>query len=285
MCKVINFNEHRGNKDAKGEAGKVRQVKKGVEKKNTGRLSTEALTKEYVQNGKSVLKLVLYIIEQYGCFYNSDTLFEETKRDVRYCEICPEIENKRLKAPIAVKIKGEWHAVEVITNSSSDAAFKKKWETIGNYNVKGFCVDVSDLGRSEMTYWLDRKEQDVWLGTIVEKVHDLYFYNKWILSFERISIVEINGEDTRIRCIYKMKELSLPDYVILEGTEIDTGDKHMLLLYKGNKKKKYAEYYCEKYADAGIPLFYAKWRSNMTKDWKSEMMNGSRVIYRSLRGN
>lgn len=33
MCKVINFNEYRGNKDAKGEAGKVRQVKKGVEKR------------------------------------------------------------------------------------------------------------------------------------------------------------------------------------------------------------------------------------------------------------
>ena len=32
-----------------------------------------------------------------------------------------------------------------------------------------------------------------------------------------MTIVEIDGEDTRIRCIYKMKELSLPDYVILEG--------------------------------------------------------------------
>lgn len=285
MCKVIDFNEYRGNKDTKGEVRKVGQAKGGVKKKNTGGLSTEALIKEYVQNGKSVLKLVLYIIEQYGCFYNSDTLFKETKRDVRYCDIYPEIENKRLKAPLAVKIKGEWCAVEVITNSSGDAAFKKKWETIGNYNVKGFSVYVSDLGHSEMTYWLDRKEQDIWLGTIVEKIHDFYFYNKRVVPFERMSIVEINGEDTRIKCIYKMKELSLPDYVILEGTEIETGDKHMLLLHKGNKKKKYAEYYREKYADAGIPLFYARWRSGITNDWKSEMMNGSRVIYRSLRGN
>lgn len=285
MCKVINFNEYRGNKDTKKSVKKVEQVKKYVEKRDTGGLSTEALIKEYVQNGKSVLKLVLYIIEQYGCFYNSDTLFEETKRDVRYCDICPEIENKRLKAPLAVKIKGEWYAVEVLTNSSSDAAFRKKWEVIGNHNVKGFRVEVLALGQSGMTYWLDRKEQDIWLGTIVEQIHDLYFYNKRAVPFERMSIVEINGEDTRIRCIYKMKELSLPDYVILEGTETDTGDKHMLLLHKGNKKKKYAEYYCEKYADAGIPLFYARWRSGITNDWKSEMMNGSRVIYRSLRGN
>ena len=285
MCKVINFNEYRGNKDTKREARKVRRTNKRIEKRNTGRLSAEALIKEYIQNGKSVLKLVLYIIEQYGCFYDSDTLFEETKRDMKYCEICPEIENKRLRAPLAVKIKGEWYAVEVITNSSSDAAFKKKWETIGNYNVKGFCVNVSDLGRSEMTYWLDRKEQDFWLETIVEKIHDIYFYNKWIQPFERMSVVEIYGEDTRIRCTYKMKELSLPDYVILEGTEIDTGDKHMLLLYEGNKKKEYAEYYREKYADAGIPLFYRKWSSNITKDWKSEMMNGSCTVCRSLRRN
>jgi hypothetical protein len=285
MCKVINFNEYRGNKDTKKAAGKAGQAKKYVEKRDTGGLSTEALIKEYVQNGKSVLKLILYIIEQYGCFYDSDTLFEETKRDVRYCDIYPEIENKRLKAPLAVKIKGEWFAVEVLTNSSSNAAFRKKWEVIGNQNVKGFRVEVLELGQSWMTYWLDRKEQDIWLGTIVEKIHDLYFYNKRAIPFARMTIVEIDGEDTRIRCIYKMKELSLPDYVILEGTEINTGDKHMLLLHKGNKKKKYTEYYREKYADAGIPLFYAKWRSDRTKDWKSEMMNGSRVIYRGLRGN
>lgn len=282
MCKVINFNEYRGNKNTRKV---IKRDGGSIEKRNTGGLSTEALIKEYVQNGKSVLKLVLFIIEQYGCFYNSDTLFEETKRDVRYCDIYPEIENKRLKMPLAVKIKGKWHAVEVITNSSSNAAFKKKWEVIGNYNVKGFCVDVSDLGRSGMTYWLDRKEHDIWLGTIVEKIHDLYFYNKWILFFERMSIVEINGEDTRIKCIYEMKELSLPDYVILEGTEIDTGDKHMLLLHKGDKKKKYAEYYREKYANTGIPLFYARWCPSMVKDWKSVMMDSSCVIYRSLRGN
>ena len=34
--------------------------------------------------------------------------------------------------------------------------------------------------------------------------------------------------------------------------------------YRGNK-------------DTGIPLFYARWCSGMAEDWKSEMMNGSRV--------
>lgn len=284
MCKVVNFNEYRGNKETKKAVGRVRQVKRDVEKKSTGGLSTESLIKEYVKNGRSTLKLVLYIIEQYGCFSDSDTLFEETKRDVRYCDICPEIENKRLKAPLAVKIKGEWYAVEVLTNNSSNAAFKKKWETIGNYNVKGFRVDVLELGRSDMTYWLDMKENDALLDTIVEKIHDNYFYYKEAIPFERRSIVEIKGENTRIVCTYKMKELSLPHYVILEGTETDTGDKHMLLLCKGNKKRKYAEYYCEKYAEAGIPLFYAKWYSYGAEDWKSEVMGGPNVIlYRSLR--
>lgn len=282
MCKVINFIEYKGNKDIKKTVKQVGQAKNSIRKKDTGGLSPEALVREFVQNGKSVLKTVLYIIEQYGRFYDSDPLFEEVKRDMKYCEICPEIENKRLKAPLGVKIKGEWHAVEVITNSSSNSAYKKKWETIGNYNVRGFCVYVQDLGYSGMTYWLDRKEQDIWLKDIVEKIHSIYFYNRWVCPFECRSSVEVNGEGGCIYCHYKMKELSLPEYVILEGTEEGTGSRHMLLLYKGDEPKEYAAYYREKYAEEGIPLFYSKWYAGRTKDWKTEMMNGSRVIYKSL---
>jgi hypothetical protein len=294
MCKVIHFNEYRGNKadqerkriakgnDTKGEVGKVRQAKRGAEKKNTGGLSTEALIKEFVQNGRSVLKLVLYIIEQYGCIGENGSPFEEVKRDVKYCEICPEIENKRMKAPLAVRIGGEWHAVEVVTNSSSNTAFWKKWKTIGDYNMKGFCVDVSGINRGDMKYFLSEKHRDFCLKEIVENIHRFYLNGKSIFHFERKSVVEINGEDTCMTCIYKMKEL-FSGFVILEGTEADTGAMHMVLLCKGGRKREYAEYYIEEYADAGIPLFYVNSRYGITENWKSDMMSyNPRTIYRSL---
>lgn len=281
MCKVINFNEYRGNKDTKKAVRKVEQVKRDTEKRNTGGLSTEALIKEFVECGRSVLKLVLYIIEQYGYIGKDGSPFEEVKRDMKYCEICPEIENKRLKAPFAVKIGGEWHAVEVITNSSSYTAFWRKWETIGDYNMKGFCIDMSDLNRGDMKYLLRTKEQDCFLKEIVEKIHHIYSYS-YVFHFERTSFVEISGENTCITCMYKMKELFI-GFVILEGTDVDTGAKHMVLLCKGNRKKEYAEYYLEKYADAGIPLFYVNSRSGLARNWKSDMMSlNSLTIYKSL---
>lgn len=281
MCKVISFNEYRGTKDTKGEVGKVRQAKRGAEKKDTGGLSTEALIKEFVQSGRSVLKLVLYIIGQYGCIGENGSPFEEVKRDVKYCEICPGIENKRMKAPLAVRIGGEWHAVEVVTNSSSNTAFWRKWETIGDYNIKGFRIDVSGLNRGDMKYLLETKEQDCFLKEIVENIHFFYLHSD-VFRFERMSYVEISGEDARITCMYKMKEL-FTGFVILEGTEVDTGAKHMVLLCKGSRKKEYAEYYLEEYADAGIPLFYVNSRYGITENWKSDMMsNNIRTIYRSL---
>ncbi len=282
MCKVINFNEYRGNKDTKGEAGKAGQTKKSVEKRNTGGLSTESLIKEFVENGRSVLKLVLYIIEQYGRIDENGSPFKEVKMDVKYCEICPEIGNKRLKAPLAVKISGEWHAVEVITNSSGYAAFWRKWETIGDYNMKGFCIDVSGINRGDMKYFLSEKDRDFCLKEIVENVHHFYLNGKSVFHFERESIVEIDGEDTRITCIYRMKEL-FSGFAILEGTEADTGTRHMVLLCKGSRKREYAEYYLEEYADAGIPLFYVNSHYGITKNWKSDMMSYNiRTIYRSL---
>ena len=68
MCKIIEFNGNRGNKDAK----RIEQIRREAEKheqRHTGGLSTEALVKEYVQNGKSIQKLVRYMIEQYGYMF------------------------------------------------------------------------------------------------------------------------------------------------------------------------------------------------------------------------
>lgn len=279
MCKVINLNDYRGNK-------KVKEIVKedggSIEKRNTGRLSTESLIKEFIENGRSVLKLVLYIIEQYGYIGENGFPFEEVKRDMKYCEICSEIDNKRLKAPLAVKINGEWYAVEVATNSSSYAAFWRKWETIGDYNMKGFFIDVSDMNRGDMKYFLSEKYRDFCLKEIVDNIHRFYLNGKSVFPFERKSYVEIGGENTRITCMYKAKEL-FTGFVILEGTDIDTRVRHMVLLCKGNRKKEYAEYYLEKYADAGIPLFYVNSRYGITRSWKSDMMTlNSRTIYRSL---
>lgn len=279
MCKVINFSEYRGNENEKEAAKKNGKMQRSNAKKSG--LSTEALIKEFVENGRSVLKLVLYIIEQYGHIGKDGSPFEEVKRDMKYCEICPEIENKRLKAPFAVKNGGEWHAVEVITNSSSNAAFWRKWETVGDYNMKGFCIDISEINRGDMKYLLETKEQDCFLKEIVENIHRFYLCS-YVFHFERKSFVEISGENTRITCMYKMKEL-FTGFVILEGIDADTGAKHMVLLCKGNRKKEYAEYYLEKYADAGIPLFYVNSRSGLTQNWKSDMMgNNPLTIYKSL---
>ena len=63
MCKIIEFNGHRGNVNTK----RIEQIRREAEKcepRHTGGLSTEALIKEYVQNGKSIQKLVRYMIEQ-----------------------------------------------------------------------------------------------------------------------------------------------------------------------------------------------------------------------------
>ena len=57
----------------------------------------------------------------------------------------------------------------------------------------------------------------------------------------------------------------------------------MLLLCKGKRKNEYAEYYLEKYADAGIPLFILNSWHGINGNWKSDMMTlNSRTIYRSL---
>lgn len=277
MCTVVNFNEYRGNKNVKKSEETKKSVKKG-EKLISG-LSTDALIKEFKQNGRSVFKLVLYIIEQYKCILGcSDMVFEEVKRDMKYSEICPEIENKRLKASLGVKMKGEWYALEVVTSHSAARAMERKWETIGNYNVKGFCLDKIELSYKDMQclmIWKDTEHYDG-LKAIVEEVRDCCSRGNYFLSFECRKSIIIDDEEDERHCIYKMLELSLPDYAILEGTEIETGDKHLLLFYKYKEREpqKYAEYYRDKYSWRGIPLLYAGWHSD-SPDWKSAIEHNS----------
>lgn len=276
MCKVVDFNEYRGNKDTK-KNGEVKKRAKKDGKITTDGLSTDALIKEFKQNGRSVFKLVLYIIEQYRCIPGYNMFFEEIKRDMKYNEICPEITNKRLKAPLGVKIKGEWYALEVVTDSSGASALRRKWETIGNYNVRGFCFEEIDLSYRDMKRRLEWKDMDYYekLKDIVEAVHRYCSGGNFVYFFECRTSIKINGEENERYCTYKMLELSLPDYAILEGTEIKTGDKHLVLLYKykGREPEKYAEYYRKKYENTGLPLLYKKWYGTRSGTWKSEMMN------------
>lgn len=277
MCTVVNFDEYRGNKNTKKSEETKKRAKKG-ERPISG-LSTDALINEFKQNGRSVFKLVLYIIEQYGCIPDySDMVFEEVKRDMKYSEICPEITNKRLKAPLGVKMKGEWYALEVVTSHSAARAMERKWEIIGNYNVKGFCLDKIRLSYKDMQslmVWRNTEHYDG-LKTIVEEVLDCCSRGNNLFSFECRKSIIISGEENERHCIYKMLELSLPDYAILEGTEIKTGDKHLLLFYKykGREPEKYAKYYREKYSWMGIPLLYAGWHSDRP-NWKSAIEHNS----------
>lgn len=268
MCKVVNFNEYRGNGNTERDG--VKRTSKNNRKTVADRLSTDALIEEFKQNGRSIYKLVLYLIEQYKYIpgYMDNMVFGEVKRDMKYSEICPEVTNKRLRAPLGVKIRGEWHAIEVITDHSAVSAIKRKWETIGNCNVKGFCLEKLNFTYPYMKRMLIWKDEDYYekLKDIVEAVHKDYFFKNFIYSYECSPFIQINGEGKSMQYIYEMMELSLPYYAILQGTQTETGDKHLLLLYMGDKKEKYAEYYRQKYADADIPLLYAR---NVETTWKS----------------
>ncbi len=289
MCKIIEFNGNRGNKDAK----RIEQIRREAEKheqRHTGGLSTEALVKEYVQNGKSIQKLVRYMIEQYGYMFNNrkNNIIEEVKRDVRYCDIYPEVKNKRFRAPLAVKIMGRWHMVEIWTTYASIKAFWSKMETIGNYNVSGFYMNLTKLETKEMKELLWNKQIEYFLPAIVEKVHDIFFYEGSCSTrtFDQPTSVTVKGEPGYMFCDYKMLEL-LRGNVILEGVESKTNNKHLLMMCYGDELGKYANYFEEKYRDAGVPLFYTRWRDrDNVMDWKTALRTGRSIhtLYRSIEG-
>lgn len=266
MCKVINFNEYRGNK----EAQKGKQIAKGNvadRKLKLQELVTADWLKEYMQKGWGLSKLVFRIIEQYGyirCKDGKKYVFEETRRDARYHEMYPEVENKRLKAPLWVKVNGEWYFVELCTDTASQKAYLNKKAELGNYDVKGFCVDLYGLKTQELKRMLDSNN----LKEAIGKINDFYYDNKWIDQTSSIcrTSVTFGSEKNRRDCIYKMLEQTY-HYAVLEGTEVETGDKHLVLLYDEYEPKEYAKYFKDKYGETGIPRLYAKWNKRLDDNW------------------
>lgn len=266
MCKVINFNEYRGNKAAQ----KGKQIAKGNvtdRKLRVQELVTADWIKEYMQKGWGLSKLVFRIIEQYGyirCKDGKKYVFEEIRRDARYHEMYPEVENKRLKAPLWVKVNGEWYFVELCTDTASQKAYINKKAELGNYDVKGFCVDLYGLKTQELKRMLDSNN----LKEAIGKINDFYYDNKWIeqtSSICRISVT-FGSEKNHRDCTYKMLEQTY-HYAILEGTEVETGDKHLVLLYDEYEPKEYAKYFKDKYGETGIPRLYAKWNKRLDDNW------------------
>lgn len=266
MCKVINFNEYRGNKTAQ-ERKQIVQRALTDRKLKLQELVTADWIKEYMQKEWGLSKLVFRIIEQYGyirCKDGKKYVFEEIKRDAKYCEMHPEIENKRLKAPLWVKVSGEWYFVEMYTDTASQKAFINKKAELGNYDVKGFCVDLYGLKTQELKRMLERND----LAGAIEKINDFYYDNKWIEQTSSICRTSVTfGSEKNCRdCTYKMLEQTY-HYAILEGTEQETGNKHLVLLYDEYEPKEYAKYFKDKYGKTGIPRLYAKWNKRLDDNW------------------
>lgn len=266
MCKVINFNEYRGNKKVQER----KQITKGIitdRKLRVQELMGTDWIKEYIQKGWGLSKLVFRIIEQYGyirCRDGKKYVFEETRRDVKYHEMHPEIENKRLKAPLWVKVSGEWCFVEMYTDNAGREAFMNKMAELGNYDVKGFCVDLYGLKTQELKRMLAAND----LAGAAGKINDAYYDNRWIEKTSSIcrTSVTFGSEKNSRDCTYRMLEQTY-HYAILEGTEVETGDKHLVLLYDEYEPKEYAKYFKDKYGKTGIPRLYAKWDKYMDYNW------------------
>lgn len=267
MCKVINFNEYRGNK-AVSERKQIVKRTLTDRKLRVQELVTADWIKEYMQKGWGLSKLVFHIIEQYGYIRRRDGkkyIFEEIRRDTRYHEIYPEVENKRLKAPLWVKVNGEWYFVELCTDTASDKAFMNKLAELGNYGIKGFRVDLYGLKTQELKRMLESND----LKDAIGKINDLYYDNKWVeeTSSTCRTSVTFGSEKDRRDCTYKMLEQTY-HYAILEGAEVETGDKHLVLLYDEYEPKEYAKYFKDKYGKTGIPRLYAKWDKYMDYNWR-----------------
>lgn len=278
MCKVVNFNEYRGNK-AVQEKKKIAKGAVTDRKLSVQELVTADWIKEYMQKDWGLSKLVFHIIEQYGyirCRGGKKYAFEEIRRDVKYHEMYPEVENKRLKAPLWVKCSGEWYFVELYTDTASQKAFMNKLSELGNYDVKGFCVDLYGLKTQELKRMLEAND----LSGAIGKINDAYYDNKWIeqTSSTCRTSVTFGSEKTRRDCTYKMLEQTY-HYAILEGTEVETGNQHLVLLYDEYEPKEYAKYFKEKYGKTDIPRLYAKWNKRLDDNWRLCIM-GCSVLHK-----
>ncbi len=277
MCKIINFNEYRRFKTTK-RVNPVGKTPKECGKNKPCKFVTAEWMKEYLQKGWSVSKLIAHIIEQYGYICcgrgRKKYVFEEVKRDVKYYEMYPEIEEKHFKAPLWVKVNGEWYFVEVYADSASLEAFQNKWREVGNYDVKGFVVDLYGLNKRKIKQMLE--ENDV-AGAVKEicsiyeeGIHDVMGDSECKAS------VSFGSETAKRDCTYNLVELKPYRYAIVEGTELKDGSKHMVLLYDTVEAKESAEYFREKYKNAGMPLMYGRWLT-LAGDWKSCIGNKKKL--------
>ena len=279
MCKVIEFNGYRGNKKIQ----KRKQVKTGIEtnrKLSVQELVTEEWLKEYMQKGWSITKMFFHIVEQYGYINGRGGrkyVFEDIKRDAKYSEMYPEIENKRYKAPLWVKIEGEWYYIEMYHDSASQKAFKNKWIEVGNYNVKGCLITFVDLKMAELKRMWESHD----LIGLVNKLNDYYYGSSFDvedMSKEKYWVV-FGSEETSRRCTYRLIEMELHRYAILEGTELETGSKHMVLMYEKNGAKEYEKYYKEQYGSVNLPLLYKEWNP-MGENWRTCIGNHEKLYKR-----
>lgn len=269
MCEIINFSEYKGLIAAKrvNPAGRTRQAGGSIK---THKFVSKEWMKEFLQKGWSVSKLIAHIIEQYGyicCGRGREKyVFEEVKRDVKYYEMYPEIEEKHFKAPLWVKVNGEWYFVEVYTDSASLGAFQNKWREVGNYDVKGFVVDLYGLNKRKIKQMLE--EYDV--AGAAKEICSIYEegIHEIMGDSECKASVSFGSETAKRDCTYRLVELKPFRYAIVEGTELKNGSKHMVLLYDKVEKKESVEYFRENYKNAGMPLLYGQWHT-LAGNWKS----------------
>lgn len=280
MCKIINLGEYKRFKAAK-RTNMVRKSSEGCDSSRKRDLVTEEWAEEYMQKGRGLSKLIFHIIEQYGyisCRYDRKYVFEDVKRDVTYHEMYPEIEEKRFKAPLWVKVDGEWYFVEAYTDCASENALNDKWTEVGNHDVKGFFVDLYGLNRRKLKRMLE--ENDV--AGAVKEISSRYEegFHSVMGAGECRASVSIGGEKIQREYTYKLLELDLYEYAVLEGTEQETGNRHLVLLPGTRKPKEHADYFRKKYGAAGLPLLYGKWNPVM-ENWKS-CIRKQKKLYKRL---
>lgn len=276
MCTVVNFNEYRFKTTKKTRLGEYNPTKKteladtkiGIKKISGNRkLVSEEWCKEYMSHRWGLMKLIYHVIEQCGYIFcdGKKHMFEDVKRDVRYYQMCPQIENKRFKAPLYVKIMGEWYFIEVFTDDASLETYKEKFIELGNYAIKGFLVDLMDIKKHTLKRML--AENDI--AGAARMICYEYKNTRFIHSkdYSECKAFSSFGCEKAVReCTYKPVEFKLYEYAILEGMELKTGEKHLVLLYENDKSKEYAERFKKQYKNAGIPLLYAKWDS-LRENW------------------
>ncbi len=117
---------------------------------------------------------------------------------------------------------------------------------------------------------------------LANKLND-YFYDdpfNIIIDESRCDHSVIFGTEKNSRdCTYKLVELESCSYAILEGTELETGSKHMVLLYEKNEAKEQAKYFKKQYGNAGMTLLYKPWNP-METNWKVCIGRNNRLYKR-----